>query len=172
MKQRTFLRCAAATSLVFLLGCSTAQPPAPPDTRARDEKAIRDGEAQWVKDFATKDPEKVLSHYADDADSMIPEMKLMTGHDSIRAGLKEEFSDPNSTLDFRPAKVVVAKSGEFAYSQGTYDYTSTDPKTKKTVKEHGNYVEVYKKQADGSWKAAEDVATQEAPPAPVAPVSK
>ncbi len=172
MRQRTLLLCAAATSLVFLLGCSTAQPPAAPDTRAADEKAIRDGEAQWVKDFATKDPEKVLAHYADDADSMIPEMKLMAGHDSIRAGLKEEFSDPNSTLDFRPAKVVVAKSGEFAYSQGTYDYNSTDPKTKKTVKEHGNYVEVYKKQADGSWKVAEDIATQEAPPAPVAPASK
>jgi uncharacterized protein (TIGR02246 family) len=172
MMQRMFLRCAAATSLAFLLGCSTAQPPAPPDTRAADEQAIRDGEAQWVKDFATKDPEKVLAHYADNADSMIPEMKLMTGHDSIRAGLKDEFSDPNSTLDFHPDKVTVAKSGDLAYSQGTYNYTSTDPKTKKPVREHGNYVEVYKKQADGSWKVAEDIATQEAPPAPVAPAAK
>jgi hypothetical protein len=33
--------------------------------------------------------------------------------------------------------------------------------------EHGNYIEVYKKQPDGSWKAIEDIATQEAPPAPV-----
>lgn len=172
MTQRMFLLCAAATSFVLLLGCSTAQPPAAPDTRAADEKAIRDGEAQWVKDFATKDPEKVLAHYADDADSMIPEMKLMTGHDSIRAGLKEEFSDPNSTLDFHPDRVEVSRSGELAYSQGTYTYTSTDPKTRKPVREHGNYVEVYKKQSDGSWKAAEDIATQEAPPAPIVPSAK
>jgi hypothetical protein len=82
MSQRMFLLRAAATSFVLLLGCSTAQPPAAPDTRAADEKAIRDGEAQWVKDFASKDPEKVLAHYADDADSMIPEMKLMSGHGS------------------------------------------------------------------------------------------
>lgn len=152
--------------VAFQLGCKPAESPAPPDTRAADAQAIRDGEAAWVNDFATKDPEKVLSHYSDDADSMIPDMALMTGHDSIRAGLKQEFSDPNSTLDFHAAKVEVSKSGDMAYSQGTYSYTSTDPKTKKAVHEHGNYIEVYKKQPDGSWKAAEDIATQEAPPAP------
>jgi ketosteroid isomerase-like protein len=165
MKSFTFATLLAALILQF--GCSQAPPPAAPDTRAADEKAIRDGESAWVRDFATKDPEKVLAHYSDDADSMLPEMALMTGHESIRAGLKEEFSDPNSSLDFRPAKVVIAKSGELAYSEGTYDYDSTDPKTKKAVHEHGNYVEVYKKQTDGSWKAAEDIATQEAPPAPM-----
>jgi ketosteroid isomerase-like protein len=93
-------------------------------------------------------------------------MTLMTGKDSIRAGLKEEFSDPNSSLDFHTTKVEVAKSEDLAYSQGTYTYSSTDPKTKKAVIEHGNYVEVYKKQPDGSWKVVEDIATQEAPPAP------
>ena|ERR1700733_13390670 len=158
-----------AASLAFQLGCAPAQPPAAPDTRAADEQAIRDGEAQWVKDFATKDVERVAAHYADDASSMIPLMTLMTGKDAIRAGLKEEFSDPNSSLDFHPAKVEVSKSSDLAYSQGTYAYTSTDPKTKKAVIEHGNYVEVYKKQTDGSWKAAADIATQEIAPKPVGP---
>jgi uncharacterized protein (TIGR02246 family) len=167
MTKSLFLLAAAASAFAFLSGCSPAQPPAAPDTRAADEQAIRDGEAQWVKDFATKDPEKVLAHYADDGVSMIPLMKLMTGKDEIRAGLKEEFSDPNSHLEFQPAKIEVAKSQDLAYSEGTYAFTSTDPKTKKPVIEHGNYVEVYKKQADGSWKAAADIATQEIPPRPV-----
>jgi len=156
----------AAAILALQVGCAPAQPPAAPDTRAADEKAIRDGEAQWVKDFAAKDVEKVAAHYADDGYSMIPDMTIMKNKDAIRAGLKEEFSDPNSTLDFHPDKVEVARSGDIAYSQGNYTYTSTDPETKKRVIEHGGYVEVYKKQADGSWKVAEDIATQEAPPAP------
>jgi uncharacterized protein (TIGR02246 family) len=155
-------------ALACSLGCSQA-PPAPPDTRAHDEQVIRDGEEAWVKDFATKDPEKVLAHYADDASSMIPDMTLMTGHDAIRAGLKIEFSDPNSTLNFHPDKVEVSKSGDIAYSQGKYTYTSTDPKTKKVMTETGGYVEVYKKQADGSWKVVQDIASQEAAPAPVKP---
>jgi uncharacterized protein (TIGR02246 family) len=155
----------AAAILVLQLGCAPAQPPGTADTRATDEKAIRDGEAQWVKDFAAKDVERVAAHYADDGYSMIPDMTIMKNKDAIRAGLKEEFSDPNCTLDFHPDKVEVAKSGDIAYSQGNYSYSSTDPKTKKRLIEHGGYVEVYKKQADGSWKVAEDIATQEARPA-------
>ena len=163
---RTLRFTVIAGTLAFQFGCSPAQPPVAPDTRAADEQAIRDGEAAWVKDFVAKDVEKVAGHYADDGTSMIPEMTIMKGKDAIRAGLKEEFADPNSTLDFHPDKVEVAKSGDLAYSQGMYTYTSTDPKTKKRVIEHGGYVEVYKKQADGSWKVAEDIATQQAPPAP------
>jgi len=152
--------------LAFQLGCGPAQPPVAPDTRAADEQAIRDGEALWVKDFASKDVEKVAAHYADDGTSMIPLMTLMVGKDAIRAGLKEEFADPNASLDFHPDKIEVSKSGDMAYSQGKYAFTSTDPKTKKRMIEHGGYVEVYKKQADGSWKVAQDIASQEAPPAP------
>ncbi|MBZ5660417.1 MAG: SgcJ/EcaC family oxidoreductase [Acidobacteriia bacterium] len=167
MKTTSFSLAGVALVLAFQMGCSQAPPPAPPDTRAADEQAIREGEAQWVKDFAAKDVDKVLSHYADDAASMIPDMALMTGHDAIRAGLKEEFSDPNASLDFHPTKVEVSKASDLAYSQGVYTFTSTDPKTKKKMTESGGYVEVYKKQADGSWKVVEDIATQAAPPAPV-----
>jgi uncharacterized protein (TIGR02246 family) len=166
MRASLFMLAGVTFVLAFQFGCSQAPPPAAPDNRAADEQTIRDGEAAWVKDFAAKDVDKVAAHYADDGASMIPDMTLMTGKDSIRAGLKEEFSDPNSSLDFHTTKVEVAKSEDLAYSQGTYTYSSTDPKTKKAVIEHGNYVEVYKKQPDGSWKVVEDIATQEAPPAP------
>jgi len=71
----------------------------------------------------------VAAHYADDGTSMIPLMTLMKGKDAIRAGLKEEFSDPNSSLDFHPDKVEVSKSGDMAYSQGKirlYQHGSQD----------------------------------------------
>ena len=111
--------------------------------------------------------ERVVSHYSDDAAAMIPDMALMTGKYAIRAGLKEEFSDPNSSLNFHPTKVEVSKASDLAYSQGVYTFVSTDPKTKKMMTESGGYVEVYKKQPDGTWKVVEDIATQAAPPAPV-----
>jgi uncharacterized protein (TIGR02246 family) len=167
MKTKSLLLAGVAFVLAFQFGCTPAAPPAPPDTRAADEQAIRDGEAQWVKDFAAKDVEKVVSHYADDAASMIPDMTLMSGKDAIRAGLKEEFADPNSSLNFHPTKVEVSKASDLAYSQGVYSYVSSDPKTKKAVIESGNYIEVYKKQADGYWKVEEDIATQAAAPAPM-----
>ena len=51
-----------------------------------------------------------------------------------------------------------------ATTRGSYTLTVTNPKTKKTVDEHGDYITVYKKQADGNWKVIEDMAAAEAAP--------
>jgi len=164
LRSRTSLLLATAV-LLLQSGCMRAPtaPTVPPDTRALDEQAIRDTEAAWVKAFATKEPEKAASFYADDAASMLPDTPLMTGRKAIVAGMKPELGDPNFSLVFAPTKVEVAKSGDMAYSQGWFKYTTTDPRTGKRVGQRGNYVEVYKKQADGTWKVEEDIATEETP---------
>jgi len=59
--------------------------------------------------------------------------------------------------------VEIANSGDIAYSQGRFKYTSTDPKTKKRVGQEANYVEVYMKQADGTWRVEGDIAMEETP---------
>jgi uncharacterized protein (TIGR02246 family) len=155
----------AASFTLSLSGCKQASIPATPtpDARASDEQAIRDAEAAWVKAFATKQPEKAAAIYADDADSMLPDTPPMAGKSAIIAGMKPELGDPNFSLVFAPAKIEIARSGDIAYTQGRFQYTTTDPKTKKRVGQAGNYVEVYKKQPDGTWKVQEDIATEEAP---------
>ena len=55
------LRFAPLALAVLLFGCAQAPPPAPPDTRAADEKAIRDTETAWVKEFAAKDMDKIVA---------------------------------------------------------------------------------------------------------------
>ncbi len=60
----------------------------------------------------------------------------------------------------------IAKSGDLGYSQGSLTQTWTDPKTKKVLTVKGKYVTVYKKQADGGWKAVADIWNENAPPAP------
>jgi hypothetical protein len=44
------------------------------------------------------------------------------------------------------------------YTQGTYEMTMTDPASKREIHDHGSYVTIYSKQADGSWKAVADIA--------------
>ena len=63
--------------------------------------------------------------------------------------------------------VEVARSGDIAYETSTYTLTMTDPKTKKPVTETGAGLVVWKKQADGSWKAHVDAPVSN-PPAPPA----
>ena len=45
--------------------------------------------------------------------------------------------------------------------------TYTDTKTKKVLSGKGKYVEVYMKQADGSWKDVADIGNADGPAAPV-----
>lgn len=171
-------RCYIAVCAVGLLlvgaSCSEA-PKKAPDTRAADEKAIRDGESAWANDWQAKDLNKILDHYADDATLLVTNSPAMKGTDAIRDGLKQMLSDSNLSLSFIASTVEVSKAGDLAYTQGTYTMTTTDPKTKRPVTEKGKYVTVYKKQADGSWKAIEDIANADAPvvsPTPVKEVRK
>jgi len=80
-------------------------------------------------------------------------------------------ADPAMSLKFQADRVEVAKSGDLAYTQGTYSMAMTDPATKNVVNDHGSYVTVYKKQADGSWKSVSDIVTSAVPPPAPAPPS-
>ena len=158
---------AAAAAILTLAGCSQTSAPAP-DTRDADAKAIRDGEDAWNKDWAAKDQDKILSHYADDANLMVPDMAIASGKAAVGPVLKQILMDPNLALAFTATQVEVSKGGDLAYSRGTYSMTTTDEKTKKPVTEKGKYMTVYRKMADGSWKAIQDMNNAEAPATPMA----
>jgi uncharacterized protein (TIGR02246 family) len=162
MKRWYFFGFAIGLGLISA-GCS--ETPAPvPDTRAADERSIREGEIAWNADFKAKDVDRLMSHYADAATLMAPGAPVAKGRDAIRASLNGMLADKNMAITFSASMVEVAKGGDMAYSQGTYALTTTNPKTRRPVNEKGTYVTVYKKQAGGDWKAVEDINTPEALP--------
>ena len=156
-------------AVVFALGlwsCTPAPPPAaPPDTRAADVKTLRDLDAQSLAAWAAKDVDRIAAFYTEDASIGVPNMPLVRGREAMRAGLKGVFADPNFKLEFAPGEVEAALSGDLGFVRGSYTATQTDPKSAKTVVEKGNYLIIYEKQADGSWKVTNDFATPEAPAA-------
>jgi uncharacterized protein (TIGR02246 family) len=136
---------------------------APSDTHDNDVKAIKDTEAAWAKDAGSKDAEKFLSYYSEDATVLFPNAPAISGKADIRAAMKPMFSDPNFALQFVATKVDIAKSGDLGYTQGTYSMAGTDPKTKASTMDRGKYITIFKKQADGSWKAVEDMISSDMP---------
>ena len=153
---------------VTLAACDTGKvPPALPVDTGQIVTAIKAEEEQWVQDFATKDVDKVSAHYAQDATLMLPGSAAVTGMPEIRKMLAGMFADPKFILTFSSQKTEVAQSGELAYTRGTYSLTSTNPKTKQAEIQTGSYVTSFKKQADGSWKAEDDIVTPGAPSGPV-----
>ena len=149
---------AALTGL--LMSCTNSMP----DTHDADVAALKNTEVEWVKDAATKDVDKWVAHYTDDASVLIPNMPILTGKDAIRGGLKPMMSDTNFAVTFGATKVDVAKSGDLGYTQGPYSMTLSNPKTKAAITEQGKYLTVYRKEADGTWKAVEDTFMADAPP--------
>ncbi len=110
---------------------------------------MRDNEAQWNQDFAAKDAEKLVAHYADNAVLMNPGMPVSTGKEAIRQTLTAMMTDPALSLKFQASRVEVAKTGDMAFTQGSYTLTMTDPASKQVMNDHGSYVTTYSKQADG-----------------------
>lgn len=123
-----------------------------------DVQAIRQNEAQWNRDYEAKDLDKLVAHYSDDAVLMAPGSPPAMGTDAIRASLKDMVGNSALSLKFEASKVEVAKSGDLAYTQGSYTMILTNPTTKKPFTDKGSYVTVYRKQG-GGWKAVSDIAT-------------
>jgi ketosteroid isomerase-like protein len=79
------------------------------------------------------------------------------------------LTTPEAAISWKATKVEVAKAGDLAYVSGAYEETMTDG-SGKSVKDHGKYVEIFKKQADGTWKVVADIWNSDLPAsAPAAP---
>jgi uncharacterized protein (TIGR02246 family) len=133
-----------------------------PDTRDADIKAVKGVEAAWVEDIATKDVDKFASYYSDDASLLMPNAPIINGKDNIKAALKPMLADPNFALTFQSTQAGASKGGDFVYTVGTYSMTMSRPNDKTAAM--GKYLTVYKKQADGSWKAIADMISSDMPP--------
>ena len=123
---------------------------------AADEAAIRAASAAWSQVSTAKDLDKSVAVYTDDAVQMSPKGPPVHGKDAIRKGWAAMLAMPGPGLSFQTTSVEVARSGDLAYETGTYDFVTADKKGK-TNDEKGKYVVVWKKQSDGSWKAAVDI---------------
>jgi uncharacterized protein (TIGR02246 family) len=155
--------CATIAIALIATGCNRTR-----DTHDADVQELKDKEIQWNQDFVSKDPDKLAAHYADDAILMAPGTAASSGKDAIQNALKQMVSDPALSLKFHASRVEVAKSGDIAYTQGSYTMAMTDPQTKQVINDHGSYVTTYRKEPDGTWKAVADIATSEVqPPSPV-----
>ena len=162
LRSKTTLLILFTVLLSLITGCQTQTNPATTaDTRAADESTIRTTDLEWSKAAGTKDVEKTIAFYSADAIVMPPNGPQATGKESIRAIWKGMLT-PGFSGGWKPAKVEVAKSGEIAYATGTYEFNETDA-SGKPMTDKGKYVEVWKKQADGSWKCAVDIFNSDIP---------
>ena len=159
----------AALAAFSAVGCTKGAEGSADAAKITD--SIKALETQWEKDYAAKDINALAGHYADDAALAGPGDPVATSDAERRKALQGFVTDPNLKLSFASDRIEVAQSGDLASSRGHYSLTMTDKATNKPVDSTGTYLTVYKKQADGSWKAIEDFITPGPAPA-AAPAAK
>jgi ketosteroid isomerase-like protein len=124
---------------------------------------------EWSQTTAglSKSMDKFMSYYAPDASVYPPAVPVAHGSAAIRAALMPMTQLPGFALQWSPTKADMSVAGDLGYTAGTYALTMNDPTGKPSI-ERGKYIEVWKKQSDGSWKVIEDIFNADAPPAATA----
>jgi uncharacterized protein (TIGR02246 family) len=168
MKRLLFL-----APLVFLAGCDqpAAEPakPAAVDT-AKVAADIRATDDQWRAAAKARDAAKVASFWSDDATLVMSGMPTVKGRENLNKFVEGAFKDKNFSIDWTVDKIEVAASGDMAYETVTETVTSTQGK--KVITSHPIDTVIWKKQADGNWKAVLDQSTDVAAAASAAPAKK
>jgi len=131
---------------------------APVDT-AKIIAALKAVEAQMNADIVARDPVKFASHYDDAATGMNPGEPPIHGRAAIEASAKQAFADPNFTQTYFVDDAGVSADGTLGWTQGHCTETDTNPRTHARSVNACAYLTLFKLEADGSWKAIEDIDT-------------
>ena len=115
-----------------------------------DKEAIRNLLKEYCEAATSDDLERFLSAWDDDA------TRLEDGYYQIRGKekLREHFKVPFELFDVEVnlyGEVQIEVYGEIAYGIGNYVLALTNEETDSTLFFDGKFLDVYKKQADGSW---------------------
>jgi uncharacterized protein (TIGR02246 family) len=137
---------AAAT----LVGCR----PATPDLDT-ERRAIMEADRAWVTAAGQRDLEKALSYWTEDATLLPPDMPPIKGKPAIREYVAAGFQTPGFSVSWEPGEVTVAENGGMAYQVTTNQFTVPDS-TGTLHTSVGKAVVVWRKDADGAWRAVID----------------
>jgi ketosteroid isomerase-like protein len=133
------------------------------EQRKQAEAAIRQQDDAWLKALGGRQLDATVSYYADGAVLLAPNAPIARTKDEIRQTWSQVFASVPAGVPFTggTTHVEVANSGDLGYATGFY--TIDNPPIDK-----GKYLEVWKKQPDGSWKAIADIFNSDMPtPSPV-----
>jgi ketosteroid isomerase-like protein len=124
--------------------------------RSGDESEIRKADTAWSHAAETKDLDKFVSFYADDASAFPFNAPIANGKEQIRQLWSHWMSKPGFGLNFKPTKIEVSNSGDMAYETGTFELKLNDPQAN-PMSIPGKYMVAWKKQPNREWKAVADI---------------
>jgi ketosteroid isomerase-like protein len=122
-----------------------------------NSKALMALDEEWSKSAATKNVDKIVGYYSDDAIACPPNEPIAKGTAAIKRVWSSYVQDKSFvSISWKTSHAEVAKSGDLGYTAGTYELTMKGADGKPGV-EKGKYLCEWRQQKDGSWKAIHDM---------------
>ncbi len=146
------------TGLVLTLIYSCAENTV--DQKAEAEKLMELSKA-WAHSVKNKNVEEMLSYWADDAILMSPNEPAVVGIDSLRAMVERSINIPGFEISWNPQEAYVSKSGDLGYVIFKNYMTMPIDTLGNTRTVFNKGVEIWKKQADGTWKNVVDISNSD-----------
>ena len=135
--------------MLTFAGCRTAPHPEQKRDLAADTTAINALLDQNIAAWNSNDAAAVTATFADDAILMEPSQAAIEGKQAIQAWYEAFLKENAVKCAITPLETQVA--GDWAYVRGNYTTTFT-PKSGKPMEVSGKYLDIVKRQPDGSWK--------------------
>ena len=137
-------------------GSAASRGDAPAALSASDSAAIAAADSAFLAAANSGNATAVAAVYATDASLLPPNLPVQRGRTAIRAfwgDLLDAY-----TVTFEISTDIIEGRGDLAYNMGHYRFTAV-PKSKSApgIADEGKFVDVLKKQPDGTWKYAVDI---------------
>jgi len=125
--------------ILFLGSCSEKKPIA-------DPQVLMDADIAF-SDYSVKNGyQKAFVEFAHDSVVLLkPNQMPIVGKQSLIDSYKGR-NDSNIVLTWKPAKALIAQSGELGYTYGFWTFVAQNDTS------HGTYLSIWKKNAMGEWK--------------------
>ncbi len=131
--------------------------------RASAVAALRSADSALQAAVEAKDPGRTADLYMADATLLPIAEPAVAGREAIRREWEKTFGIPGFENGARTTRVVVSASGDLGFTQGTYESAMTGADGRPTV-ERGKWLSVWRRDWDGRWRVAVDIANTDAPP--------
>lgn len=151
--RRIFLLAALGSALV------ACQQPAPEGISDADIAKIRALTAEFARAAVARSDSATAAQYTEDAVFMPPNQPAVEGRTAIQAWMKA--FPPMS--GFRLTVLEVDGYGDVAYERGRYALTFAAAGRTPAVSDHGKFLAIRRRQADGRWLMVADIFNSDVP---------
>ena len=126
----------------------------------KDQAAIREKNAVFVKAFNAKDMTQILDAYTENSVFMPPNQPVIRGKDALKTFYDEMLQSGATNLKLDAGEI--SGHGPLAYQSGAYEL-DTKPATGPETHDRGKYLFILRKMA-GSWRYEYTVWNSDLPP--------